>query len=218
MKTPGTHKRKRSSSLTLIQFSQHLPELVSEQDGEAPPPAKRRQSPTLEQTPLLAVEPMPDSPNPVKDGICRSSVLSEGKPVDPGQVSDEVHETKSGKDQQQPSAIIMSPIDLTCQSTTLPVTTSEENPVTNTTGMKDRLGDGLPESFAEESDEYDVEEILDHDIYEGHTRYRVKWEGYIDKTWEGEGNFDKCPHLLIDYWKSLYLCLLKQHTCRCRDD
>jgi hypothetical protein len=205
-------------SPTRIDLSKYSPDLISEQDGQTPPPAKRRNSPTLEQTPLLAVEPFADSPNPVEDGICRSSVLSEGKPVDPGQVIDGVHETKSGKDQQQPSAKILSPIDLTCQSTSLPVTTSEENPVTNATGMKDCLGDGLSESFAEESDEYDVEEIVDHDIYEGHTRYRVKWEGYIDKTWEGEGNFDKCPQLLIDYWKSSYLSLLKQHTCRCRDD
>jgi hypothetical protein len=86
MKTPGSHKQKRSFSLTPAQ------------DREAPPPAKRRKSPTLEQTPLLAVEPMPDSPNPVKDSICRSSVLLEGKPVDLGQVSDETHETMSGKD------------------------------------------------------------------------------------------------------------------------
>ena len=40
--------------------------------------------------------------------------------------------------------------------------------------MKDRLGDRLPESFPEESDEYEVEEILDHDIHNGYTRYRVK--------------------------------------------
>jgi hypothetical protein len=204
MKTPGSHKRKRSFSLTPAQ------------DGEAPPPAKRRKSPTLEQTPLLAVEPMPDSPmpdspNPVKDGICRSSVLSEGKPVDPGQVSDETHETRSGKDQDQPSAKIMSPIDLTCQRTSLPVTTCEENPVTSTTDMKDRLGDNLPKSFEKESDEYDVEKIIDHSIYKDYTRYHVEWEGYIEKTWEGEGNFDKCPQLLIDYWKSSYVSLLNQH-------
>jgi hypothetical protein len=174
MRTLETHKRNRSLSPTRIDLSKYSPDLISEQDGQTPPPAKRRNSPTLEQTPLLAVEPFTDSPNPVEDGICRSSVLSEGKPVDPGQVIDGVHETKSGKDQQQPSAKILSPIDLTCQSTSLPVTTSEENPVTNATGMKDCLGDGLSESFAEESDEYDVEEIVDHDIYEGYTRYRVK--------------------------------------------
>jgi hypothetical protein len=204
MTTLETHERNRSLSPTVIDFSQYPPDPVSEQDGQTPPPAKRKKSSTLAQAPLLAVEPMADSPDLAKDSICTSSVLSEGKPVDPDQVSDGIHETKSGEDQEQPSTRIMSPIDLRCQSA--------NHPVSSTTDMKDCLGDGLSKNFAEESDEYyDVGEILDHDIYKGHTRYYVQWEGYDDKTWEGEENFEKCQQLLTDYWKSLYVSLFKKH-------
>jgi hypothetical protein len=174
MRTLQTHKQKRSLSLTLMDFSQYPPDLISEQDGQTPSPAKRKNSPTLEQTLLLAVEPLASSPNPVKDGISRSSVLSEGKPVDPGQVSDGIHKTKSGKDQEQPSVKTMSPINLTSQSTSLPVTTCEENPVTSTTDMKDHLRDNLPKSFEEESNEYNVKEIIDYSIYKDYTQYYVK--------------------------------------------
>jgi hypothetical protein len=101
-------------SLTVIDFSQYPPDPISEQDGQTPPAAKQKKPSTLAQAPLLAVELIADLLDLAKDSICTSSVLLESKPINPDQVSNRIHKTKSGEDQEQPSTRIMSPINLRC--------------------------------------------------------------------------------------------------------
>ena len=58
---------------------------------------------------------------------------------------------------------------------------------------------------ADESGEYEVEDILDHRSH-GHgrsscTKYLVKWHGYLvfELTWEPEANLTNCAHTLDSY-------------------
>ena len=55
---------------------------------------------------------------------------------------------------------------------------------------------------ADESGEYEVEDILDHCSHgHGCTEYLVKWRGYsvFESTWEPEANLTNCAHTLALY-------------------
>ena len=55
---------------------------------------------------------------------------------------------------------------------------------------------------ADESGEYEVEDILDHRSHgRGCTEYLVKWRGYseFESTWEPEANLTNCAHTLAMY-------------------
>ncbi|OQD80121.1 hypothetical protein PENANT_c039G02886, partial [Penicillium antarcticum] len=52
----------------------------------------------------------------------------------------------------------------------------------------------------EESQEWEVEEILASRIYYGKLQYRVKWVGYDeDRAWYHAGNFKNAPQKLIEF-------------------
>ena len=55
---------------------------------------------------------------------------------------------------------------------------------------------------ADESGEYEVEDILDHRSRgRGRTEYLVKWRGYsvFESTWEPEANLTNCARTLAMY-------------------
>jgi len=60
-------------------------------------------------------------------------------------------------------------------------------------------------------EEFEVEEILDHRVHQGETRFLVKWKGYSDllNSWEPEENLGNCKESLADYKRRRNVSLSK---------
>ena len=60
--------------------------------------------------------------------------------------------------------------------------------------------DPLSPEIIEESQEWEVEEILTSRTYYGKLQYKVKWIGYDeDRAWYYAGNFKNAPQKLIEF-------------------
>ena len=55
-----------------------------------------------------------------------------------------------------------------------------------------------------QSDEYEVEKIVDYREIKSVQQYLVKWKGYSDdeNTWEPEANLNNCRNLIDEFWNS----------------
>ena len=78
------------------------------------------------------------------------------------------------------------------------------------TDLEDSVKD-IPEEKS-----FEVEEILDIKLEKGHTKYLMKWLGYVDPTWEPRENLTDCADLLFEFHEYAKPDVLNVENLQCQ--